>query len=204
MKIEISFDDGHILDLKAAQICEKFGFFATFYIPGIQLFGTQSMSLSELAFLHKRGHIIGGHTVSHFHDLKEKEEAEIDFEIRNNKVGLEFLVTEKKPLEKFCYPRGRHNEKLRERVRLAGYKEARTTLVGFTSFSGDPFETPTTVHMFPRKEYNGVDWLKYGKEKLEEAKLGGMFSIWGHSKELEVAKDWGKFEEMLGMLKELT
>lgn len=202
MRIEISFDDCNISDLKAARLMAKHGFSGTFYMPSAQVPGTQLLTLKEIKEgIFDLGHEIGGHTVSHPMDMKLLDDAKMKFEVENN-MFLCSLIMKRLPT-KFCYPRGRHDERVRAAVRAAGYLEARTTVVLKTrNDSGDPFQTPTTIHMFPREDYNGVHWLEVARAALASAvDTGGFFSLWGHSKELDRQGDWEKFEEMLVILK---
>lgn len=200
MKISFSFDDGHISDLRAANLLKKYGQKATFYISNARVPGTVQLSLREVKRLFDMGMEVGGHTVSHYMDMKAiEDDEELKHEIVNNKILLEMLIA-KKPITKFCYPRGRHDERVREMVRKAGFTEARTTLVLKTEFNEDPFQTGTTIHMTDRKEYWGRDWFEVALEQLEVAKSKGdkgMFHVWGHTQELDRQDDWNKFEELL-------
>lgn len=202
MRIDISFDDCHVSDLKAAKLLNKHGFTATFYMPSLQVKGTQILTLKEVKEgLIDQGMEIGGHTVSHPPDLKLCSDEKLKFEIEGNKVLCNQLM--KRDIKKFCYPRGRHDERVREVVKKANYLEARTTRVLHTkNDTGDPLQIPTTIHMFPREEYFGQDWLELGK-KIYAARNSEteFFSIWGHTVELDRNNEWDKFEEMLIFMK---
>lgn len=209
MQIVISFDDGLTSDIRAAKLLHKYGFKATFYITSAQIRGTSQLSLKEIKDgILAYGHELGGHTVSHPMDIKLLPPDKLKFEIENNKLMIEMLL-EKKPITKFCYPRGRHNEEVHAAVKAAGYKEARTTIVMETcNYSQDPFRTPTSVHMFPREEYKGRHWLEVGKELFMKAKNSPVripeqfFSLWGHTNELDRNDDWGNFEALLAFMNE--
>jgi peptidoglycan/xylan/chitin deacetylase (PgdA/CDA1 family) len=181
MNTEISFDDCNVSDIKAAKILTKYGFKGTFYMPSNQVKGTQLLSLKEVfKDIIGLGHEIGGHTVSHPMDMKLLTDEQLKFEIENNKFLCELLM--KRHVTKFCYPRGRHDERVRAAVKAAGYKEARTTEVLQTrNVSDDPFQTPTTVHMFQRDEYNGLHWFDMAKSYFMKAKhFDETFSLWTH------------------------
>ena len=203
MRISVSFDDANVLDLRAASLLETYGMTGTFYYPSTPVNGQMHLSLKQMKdYLADKGHEIGGHTVNHITDMKLIEDDEkLDWEIKENKNTIEFFLT-RKPITKFCYPRGRYDDRVREAVKKAGYTEARTTRVlQVMNYSGDPFQMPTTIHMYPREEYQGVHWLEVAKVYLEKAvQQDGFFSLWGHSSELERFGYWTGFEEMLKKL----
>lgn len=202
MKVIISFDDGGNLDRKAAELCGKYGFTATFYLTSHEAINNKALYLELIS----KGFEIGGHTVTHPQDIKRLENEQVCYEILQNKADLEKLFNIK--VERFCYPRGRHNQYVRDLVKAAGYKEARTTLV-LHGYSGikNTMEIPTTIHMFNRKEYCGCDWLEVAKKyfllikDFSKTNSNTFFSLWGHSWELEKNNDWDKFEELLAFMK---
>lgn len=204
MKIIFSFDDGHISDIRAAALLQKYGFSGTFYIPSSEVPKTEQLGLDGLKELIDRGMELGGHTVSHFHDLKALDDRKLKFEIENNKLMLEMITN--KQVTKFCPPRGRYDERVLKAIKDAGFLESRTTKVLVTDIPEDPYITHTTIHMFPRAEYEGRHWFDIVPEKFTEALLKGdkgMFSVWGHSRELDQRpSDWDFFEELLRRVKE--
>lgn len=208
MKIDISFDDANISDVKAANLLSKYGFTGTFYMPSTQVAGTILLSLKEVfEGIVKKGHLIGGHTVSHPMDLKSvKADDQLKFEIQNNKFLCDLLMAKAgfPPTTKFCYPRGRHDARVRAAVKAAGFLEARTTRVlHISNDTGDPLQTPTSVHMFAREEYKGEHWTVVAKKLFDKARVtpDSFFSLWGHSIELTRQNDWGKFEELLSYMR---
>lgn len=208
MKVIISFDDGHVSDLRAARLLHKYGLIATFYIPSSKVGDCQPMTLKEIKEgIIDLGHEVGGHTVSHPMDMKLLDDAELGFQIINNRMMLMQMF--KQPALKFCYPRGRHDERVRKAVEAAGYSEARTTKVlEISNKLADPFQTPTTIHMYPREEYTGRSWLEVAEEyylKALEASQSDdnvYFSIWGHTKELDRQEDWERFEMFIKFMHE--
>lgn len=199
MRFEISFDDGHELDTKALGylIEHELAPYATFYIPTVSALEDEEIEhIANYA-------VIGGHTVNHPLDLKKVEPDNLLVEeIEGNKLDLEDLL--KKPIESFCYPRGRYDERVKGVVVRSGFKEARTTDVLVTDINFDPFEKPTTIHMFAREEYKGEDWFNLAKSYFQLAldkKDKGYFHLWGHSWELEKFDEWDKFDEILAYLK---
>ncbi len=208
--VRFSFDDGLVGDIRAARLLTKYGFTGVFYVPNCPLKGTIQATLKEIKDgVVDLGHEIGGHTVSHPMDLKLVEDEKLQFEIINNKHLCE-MVLAKKPCPKFCYPRGRHDERVRAMVKKCGFTEARTTVVmKIRNHTGDPYQTPTTVHMFPREEYGSVHWMQVARDHffqcLKEWKEGAndvFFHLWGHTNELDRQGDWENFEATLKMIRE--
>lgn len=203
MRIEFSFDDGHPSDVRAANLLSKYGFVGTFYWPGSN--GSMPvMSPEEVKrFIVDAGHEVGGHTTTHPNDLKLLDDQTLAFEIGNNALAVGFFFNGRKLPARFCYPRGRHDERVRAAVAAAGFTEARTTIVGMTrNLSGDPLRTPTSVHMAERAEYNGVGWPRYAREMFQRALAERddpevFFSLWGHSWELDRDGTWDEFEALL-------
>lgn len=193
MDFRISVDDGDEDDLRSAELLEKYGLTATFYIPN-----TTTLSDERIIELGRK-HTLGGHTVTHPPDIKRLLPDELVRDIQENKEWLASLVPDR-AITSFCYPRGRHNESVREAVRAAGYREARTTLVNFTDPPDDPFRTWTSCHAAPRKEYAGQDWLTVAKALFrlaQEKGARGYFHFWFHSWEVRNRNEWGKLEEVL-------
>lgn len=203
MKIEFSFDDGDQLDLRVADILEAAGFKGTFYIPSLSNGKTKrSLNNAQVMALAGRGHEIGGHTVSHPPDMKLLNDEQLAREIYDNKANLEKLIG--KPLTKFCYPRGRYDERVKTAVKSFLYESARTTEVLNTEFPTDPFAVPTTIHIYPRKEYDGRPWQDVAREQFEIAKSKGQrgrFHLWGHSWEIDRLNEWTPFENFMEWLK---
>ena len=192
IEIIASFDDGREEDLKLARLLKKYNMPATFYIPSnCELY---EWDIQDIA----RDFEIGGHSVSHIQDMKLiTDDKELYSEIYDNKEWLEDII--KKPITKFCYPRGRFDERVKNMVKKAGFKSARTTRICNLKFPKDPFETDTAIHCsYPRKEYKGYPWLMVAKKALDRVlKEGGRFELWGHSAELSKFSFWGDLEKFL-------
>jgi peptidoglycan/xylan/chitin deacetylase (PgdA/CDA1 family) len=67
--VSITFDDGYVSQYDAAAELEKYGFYATYYIPsglvGKEFEGIPIMPSADVLDLYKRGHEIGAHTADH-------------------------------------------------------------------------------------------------------------------------------------------
>jgi len=193
-KIVLSFDDGKKEDCLVWSILNKYKLRGIFYLPN-----NTDLDVSDIYELSKK-HEIGGHTVSHPSDLKLLSDSRLKGEIEDNKRWLENITGQK--VTKFCYPRGRHDERVRKAVKDAGYKEARTTIVLSTTYPVNKFVTDTTIHFsYPRQEYVGHDWFELANDYLEKViKYGGRFEIWGHSREAIQHKVLDKFEKMCSII----
>lgn len=196
MKLEISCDDGALEDLRVADLLEKYQLPCTFYIPS-----SSPLMPSDIKDLAEKFEI-GGHTVSHPQDLKLLSDDSLDAELAENKIWLEKIIG--REVTSFCYPRGRYDERVIEAVIRAGFKQARTTMVGSTDYPLDAFRHHTTVHAFNRSEYEGEEWLSYATRKFHEAsqKPDGYFHLWFHSWEIHKNNDWGRLEEIFKIINE--
>lgn len=197
-KILCSCDDGYNLDLTLSSLLRKYRIPAVFYIaPNYYRFGLSNDQMRYLAGVENGLFEIGAHTMNHPYDLKRLSEKELVSEISGSKVYLEDII--KKPVTKFCYPRGRFDERVKQVVREAGFKEARTTRVLNIDFPKDLFETDTSIHIYPdRKEYKGRTWIEIGYELFDKViKDGGRFEIFCHSFEIEKYNLWESVNDFL-------
>jgi len=187
-----SWDDGFQYDLKVAALLQKFSLPAVFYIPSCCELDDKDLIQLSKSFE------IGGHTVSHFQDLKKLSIDELDFELTDNRQWLQELTGQ--AILRFCYPRGRYNESVMERVKAAGFKQARTTLVMHTIFP-EPYRQHTSIQVLQRMEYYGLTWDVMARRLAQQAAdTGECFHLWGHSIELERKNEWPKLQEFFEWL----
>lgn len=193
MKVLSSWDDGSRQDVRVAQLLQEYEMAGIFYIPNVC-----HLSLRDIIHIHKLGFEIGGHTTTHPSDLKLLDIDTLNWELATNKKWLEELLGDVK-VTSFCYPKGKHNEIIRQQVKESGFLEARTTLVGNVEHPVDMYRIMPTVHVYPfRKEYNEIHWLDYAISKFNEAQqINGYFHVWGHSWELDKFNLWGELEVLL-------
>ncbi len=85
------------------------------------------MSKEQVIALVRAGHEIGSHTLSHPILTRLDDEA-LELEVKHSKSGLERWTGTS--IDGFCYPNGDHDERVRERVRAAGYRWACSTIPG--------------------------------------------------------------------------
>lgn len=194
MQMETSWDDGHELDTKIADLLFRYHLPGTFYVVTDWAGEREGyLTWEQIKRIDGRGFEIGSHTCSHPPDLKLLYEDELHYEIETSKGILESVLGHK--VESFCYPKGRFDERAVQIVAQAGYLRARTTAgIGQTTIE-DKLRLPGTVHIYPRKEYNGEHWLDVAKRYYEKAKKeDGYFHLWGHSWEIEKLKEWKNVE----------
>jgi peptidoglycan-N-acetylglucosamine deacetylase len=214
--VTTSWDDGHVLDLRVADLLDRYGVAGTFYVapecvelePAVRLDSRQIRHLAE-------GFEIGGHTLTHPR-LPELTAEAANREIVDGKEHLEAII--QKPLRSFCYPGGEYRLADRELVQRAGFRIARTVERFVTTPPGDPLQLATSVHAYrhwrdlPRaiatarrspgraaKELWGWDALATGLFDRTLA-TGGVFHLWGHSWEIDAHDDWGRLESVLAHL----
>ena len=196
MKVIFSIDDGDRLDLELAQLFKKRRIPAIFFIPS-----NCSLRDDEIKKIANMGFTIGGHTVSHPEDMKRLSKDSLTCEIEVNREWLIDLTGQK--VEYFCYPGGRYNEDTIKAIRRAGFKTARTTLVGNYKEPTNLYKIETSVHIYPnRKEYDGVNWLDYAYNILDKAanEPNGYFHVWGHSDDI---KRFGLLEDVVKLLERI-
>jgi len=222
--ITTSWDDGHILDRRVADVLERYGLTGTFYIA--RDFLDERMSETQLHELAQR-HEIGAHTLTH-PILTEIPLAQAQAEITGSKAWLEDVTGQ--AVTAFCYPRGAHNPTLQGIVRDAGFTMART-VEKFSFDSGDnPYVLPTTLQIYPYplrplphlsrlrgwrtrlnpfievwsrrhviklKPLSLLNWVSLAKSLLHEAaQQGAIWHLWGHSWEIERYDLWHELEQI--------
>lgn len=210
ISICLSVDDGCASDTRVAKLCKKYHIRdVTFYVP-VDIVGLanrqgyeplDTRQLNSLAWDYE----IGSHTVTHPKLTRIRLERAWD-EISQSKHMLERIL--KKPINKFCYPRGYANDTLRGMVKTAGYTLARNTLVGNLSRPVDPMWQTPTVHIGGKRrpEYSDTTWLAEGFRLWKEAQWRSetesvVYHMWCHSWELDRYDAWKDFESLL---KEIT
>lgn len=200
MTINVSIDDGNILDLRAAALLEKYKIRGTFFIPVLRS-SLDSMQLKELSKVHE----IGSHTMTHPMDMKLLSDEDLMNELVDSKDQLEQLLQTDVP--GFCYPRGRFDQRVKQAVIDTGYEYARTVRVFNFKTPVDRFEIETSLHFFPyRAEYAGrTDLLGMAEEGLKTAAgngENGYFHLWFHTKEIEEFSLWPELEEAFKLIAE--
>jgi peptidoglycan-N-acetylglucosamine deacetylase len=224
MIITTSWDDGHVLDIKLADMLDRHGLTGTFYIARQYL--DERMTDTQLRDLSQR-HELGAHTLNH-PTLTEIDDNTAHEEIIGSKAWLEDIIS--KPVTSFCYPKGMFTVTHRDMVQEAGFTVARTVAPYKFSAEGDPFQMPTTVHIYPFplrpiKGLRGIrtrlqpirkfmphrsrvnipltaltSWTALAKALLDEAQQqNGIWHLWGHSWEIEKFDMWSQLDDILAI-----
>ena len=195
MIFETSFDDGHVLDLRIAELLKKYHLPGTFYITFDYVKTEDHLDWVQIRKLAGDGFDIGSHTVSHPNDLKPLSYEEKWFEIVTSKDLIEGATGTR--VRSLCYPRGRFDDGVKTLARQAGYDSCRTTKVLRTSVE-DQYEKPTTIHWYQRKEYGSVGIFDMAVRYFDRALAdGSYFHLWGHSWEIERDHEWRRLEKFL-------
>jgi peptidoglycan-N-acetylglucosamine deacetylase len=209
VRFTTSWDDGHPLDLRIAELLAKYELRGTFYVPRRNREGRAVLGKAELRELAAH-HEIGGHTFDHV----RLSAASLD-QIRRSKTAIEDELG--RAIDGFCYPGGVHDAAIRAAVRDAGFCYARTIENLRFDVPRDPFQLATTLQFYPHSRLTYVKNLARGHlrerargfacvmrghslvattcELLEAALASGtMFHLWGHSWELQEHGLWGELE----------
>jgi peptidoglycan-N-acetylglucosamine deacetylase len=211
--VTTSWDDGHVLDLRVADMLDRHGIAGTFYVaprsvelpPEVRLDGHQ---LRHLASRFE----IGGHTLTHPR-LPALSRTAANQEIVDGKSHLEDVIQGE--LLSFCYPGGEYRRPHRDMVERAGFRVARTIRRHVTAPPTDLLQLDTTVHAYrhwrdlprtgsvaPRAPYRAVrellNWDALAMALFDRTTAhGGIFHLWGHSWEIDARDDWQRLDAVL-------
>jgi len=211
--VTISVDDGDVRDFRTAELLNKYGLQATFYIPARNP-ERPVMSPSQIREL-SDGFEIGAHTLNHT-PLKSLPDSHAREEIAGGKQWLEDTLG--KPVVSFCYPRGKFNGSTPALVKQAGFWGARTCLFNLHAFPHDPYLWGISTHAFSHskaiqfrhaileRNFTGLlnfvttykaatDWEQhflYGLDHVE--RNGGIAHLYFHSWEIDELGLWDRLE----------
>lgn len=173
-EVAVSFDDGYQDQMEAAEILESFGARGTFFvIPG--LLGKKMpgegcwtrwdlMSSDQVKELPRRGHEIGGHSLTHPGPLNLEKPDTQRQEIFACRKRLEDMIGG--PIQGFSYPHGGYSTAVQELVADAGYRYASCSRPGSIQRGVNSFE-------LPRIEIRGRDTLG-----IFLSKVSGQGELW--------------------------
>lgn len=216
-----SWDDGHPLDFRVADLLDAHGLTGTFYIPRANP-EQAVMPAHDVKRIAARFEV-GAHTLSHL-PLITLDEVRAQKEIADSKAWLENLLS--RPCPMFCPPRGQFGAAHVQMVRQAGYRGLRTVeLLSLAAPRCDAglWMMPTTLQAYPhrtraylrnvlkRRAFNNLlpiprlargTWVDHAQAMIERvAKRGGVFHLWGHSWEIQQANLWGQLEEVFAIMR---
>ncbi|HVZ12635.1 MAG TPA: polysaccharide deacetylase family protein [Patescibacteria group bacterium] len=203
--VTTSWDDGHKLDVKLAELLKKYSINGTFYVtPKNHEFAARELLTPDEVVSLSSDFEIGAHTITHVNLSKVGLDVAIN-EISESRTYLSKLLA--RDVTSFCYPYGAYNSDVKRIVKNCGFLLART-VDRFNTEIDDPYELKTTAQVLshPRdaadlkliSKYKTVAWEKLAKAQFDEVlRKGGVFHLWGHSWEIEKHKNWEKLEELL-------
>jgi peptidoglycan-N-acetylglucosamine deacetylase len=211
-----SWDDGHILDHRVANLLDTYGVRGTFYVAprNVEIRNRDRLGGRDLRAL-AGDFEIGGHTLTHLR-LTTIPDPVADREIKEGKDRLEEIIDS--PIHSFCYPGGAYDKRHLTMVQSAGFSYARTVRRWVTGASANPMEVHTTVNAYRHL----VDWpaaLRVSRGSVSLANryfwnwdllamalfdqvlsTGGVYHLWGHSWEIDYNHDWDRLERVLGYI----
>ncbi len=217
--LTISVDDGHPLDMKAAELLSRYGLAATFYVP-VKNPERPIMDKSEIQKIGEAFEI-GAHTYNH-RVLTGLPQAEVRKELVEGKDWLEQLLGTQ--VTSFCYPKGKFSRRVLSEVREAGFLGARTCLHNLSNFPSDPFLWGLSTqaysharrthirHALREQNFRGlvdfyrvhgalVDWVQHFKRSIQHvSRHGGIAHLYFHSWEIDEQNDWGRLEDLFKYL----
>jgi len=212
--VTISVDDGDPRDFRTAELLNKYGLKATFYIPSRN---PERPVMPENQIRELSGSFeIGAHTINHL-PLKSMAESEAWREISESKQWLEDTLGT--PAVSFCYPRGKFNSTTPALIKKAGFLGARTCLYNLHTFPRNPFLWGCSTHAYSHSRtiqlrhavlegnvlgllnflstYKGTtDWQHHFQHALDHVEQhGGIAHLYLHSWEIDELKQWDRLEE---------
>jgi peptidoglycan/xylan/chitin deacetylase (PgdA/CDA1 family) len=215
--VTTSWDDGHPLDLRVAELLARYGMTGTFFVPICDPYRPR-LSDVQLRELSSSGFEIGSHGMLH-RNLARTPRADLRWEIADSKTELEQIIGRR--VSTFCYPMGRFDANVVAEVKRAGYDGARTTRMLSTRARFDPLHIPTTIQAYRHSSQaywknllrhagardllgyctslrNSESWIELGKRLFDRVlEEGGVWHLYGHSWEIEQYGLWKEFAEML-------
>jgi peptidoglycan-N-acetylglucosamine deacetylase len=219
-----SWDDGHPLDFRVAELLTKYGLRGTFYVPMTAENSTMTASqIRELGLAFE----IGAHTLHHT-VLSATREQQAWQEIAGSKSWLE--NNNGVSCLMFCPPKGKYSDRHLAMARKAGYlgvRDVELLSLDFPRPKSGIALLPTTIQAYPhdllalarnaikRAAFDNLwqfiaygrstDWPALARSLLRHAiECGGVFHLWGHSWELQQTSQWQRLEEVMRFMSEFT
>jgi peptidoglycan/xylan/chitin deacetylase (PgdA/CDA1 family) len=227
-----SWDDGYVLDLRIAEMLQRFDLKGTFYICPASQHRADMLSSEQIRTLAMH-HTIGAHSMTHPR-LTQICREDGEKEIRQSKQWIEEVTG--KPCTSFCYPYGAVNDDVKRMVKDAGYTEARTTR-DLEFAATDDLLQPVTLQIAPfplrmrfhplwkvldplgplRSRYGKLrrlgtphaamtSWFALAKYLYDYGRKKDVpfFHLYGHSREVEKYNMWQDLESFLAYVKHHT
>ena len=122
----------------------------------------QDLTPDEVKALMAAGWEVDAHTISH-PDLTTVDDTQLQQEVAGSRKQLQQMFGV--PVNFFCYPAGRFDDRVVAAVKAAGYLGATTTQLGLAKPSENPYQ-------LPRVRINGSDGLSGFQQTLSGAEGG--------------------------------
>ncbi len=212
-----SIDDGHPADLRMAELLNRHGIAATFYIPVRNREGYKVLPGAEQRQLDQRFEL-GSHTLDHCF-LKSLPADDAHYQIVEGKRRLEDTLGHE--VAGFCYPGGKFGERDLQMVKSAGFRYARTTANLHPGPGQDAWRMPTTCQFYPharnvyvrnfasqgewgerrallRLALKHEDWLDRIHAMFDHVcQNEGVFHLWAHSRDIDQLQAWDQLSSFL-------
>lgn len=221
--LTISVDDGHPTDLRTAELLQRYGLKATFYIPARNP-EREVIPEQEVRRLAERFEI-GGHTFNHL-PLRWMPTDQARREICDGKSWLEGVIGA--PVSAFCYPRGKFTSETVRLVEQAGFAGARTCFQNLNHAPKNRYLWGVSTHAYSHtraiqirhavleRNFRGLasfvlvhrlarDWeLHFENAVGDVERNGGIAHLYFHSWEIDEHGQWDKLTRVLARLAERT
>ncbi len=214
--VTTSWDDGHVQDIKVAELLRRYGIAGTFYVaPWDHEFDRhERMDDKQIAALAKNFEI-GAHTMTHPR-LPQLEDATAYQEMAESRDYLQRVT--RQAVTSFCYPGGAYRRQHRAMAARLGFTYARSIRRFWFGRPDDALAAATSVHAYRHwsdgwrilrfARFNPVRFVRYqwswdalAIAMFEQTKArGGVFHLWGHSWEIDRNGDWERLEHVLSHL----
>lgn len=215
--VTTSWDDGHHMDMRLAELLATYGLKGTFYVA-LNHPGQKEISDENIRALHAMGMEIGSHTLTH-RLLTSRPAAEVRYELRESKARLEDIAGA--PVVAFSYPEGAFAGIDRAALGETGYDLGRTTIAFRISAAFDRARMPISVdfrrasqiaivrHALRDANLRGLaDWLRLARLETDPVELGkllfdaahergGIFHVNARSWEIDGNGLWQPLDELL-------
>ena len=216
MKFITSWDDGHPLDQRVADLLGRYELGGTFFVPIKNREKKPVISDIELRNIDKKFEI-GSHTYDHKY-LVDLPLNDCSNQIFKGKEALEDILGHQ--VDGFSYPGGKFDKSVKALVIKAGFLYARGINNLRVDGSFNRFNIPTTLQFYPhlnwvifknfilkgahRKRFNifykyleAKDWLSATLNIMDFCAENNLnFHLWGHSWEVDENDLWRKLENV--------
>jgi hypothetical protein len=192
----MSYDDGSEHDRRLLELFNHYGIRGSFYLNSGKLGAPHQVSAGEAHTLYQ-GHEVACHTVNH-PDLTQLSDTAIRREVLEDKAVLEDLTGYS--VQGLAYPFGYYDNRVINLLSTLGIRYARTARSNYNFTIPQQLLTwDTSCHHNDALEL-GQQFLAYEGQEL------GLFSVWGHSYELDgflsadPSKNWTYMESFCRVL----